>query len=212
MSLAAHNQRSEPASPGQSRQASRLLPRLLEGLDRSQRVTVLDLGRALPETVHFFAQFRCKVHVVDLYSELQQGRISGHATGKTPQRQFQELLGFEPGTRLDICLLWDLPHYLDETLLRAFASALWPWLQTTSRAHAFGVHSAGTILLNREYGIVDHQTISIRRRAAPQLKNSPHPQSFMHEWLTCFTSGSGVLLPDGRVETLMNSTVGYTGQ
>jgi hypothetical protein len=25
----------------------------------------------------------------------------------------------------------------------------------------------------------------------------------MNEWLTCFTTGRGVLLPDGRVETLM---------
>jgi hypothetical protein len=29
----------------------------------------------------------------------------------------------------------------------------------------------------------------------------------MQEWLTCFATSSGVLLPDGKVETLMRSTV-----
>jgi hypothetical protein len=29
----------------------------------------------------------------------------------------------------------------------------------------------------------------------------------MQEWLTCFTTTSGVLLPDGKVETLMRATV-----
>ena len=190
-----------------SRQASKLLPFLFDNLDTSHRLTILDLGPAMPETIDFFAQFRCKIHVLDLYSELQSGRIDPATNNKTLQRQFQDLFGFEPGTRLDLCLLWDLPHYLDERQLRAFSSALWPWLDAKSRGHGFGVHSAATILLNREYGIVDGQTLSVRQRAMPQLKNSPHPQSFMNEWLTCFAADSGVLLPDGKVETLLHSTV-----
>jgi hypothetical protein len=91
--------------------------------------------------------------------------------------------------------------------LRAFSSALYPWLHPGTRAHAFGVHSAATQLLNREYGIIDRQTISVRHRPDEQLKNSPHPQSFMNEWLTCFATTNGVLLPDGKVETLMRSTL-----
>jgi hypothetical protein len=190
-----------------SQQSSKLLPTLFAHLDTSRRLTILDLGRALPETIDFFAQYRCRIHVTDLYSELKSGKIERNSSDKTLQKQFQELFGFEAGTRLDLCLLWDLPHYLDEKQLRAFSSALWPWLHNKTRAHVFGVHSAATILLNREYGIIDRNNLSVRQRSEEQLKNSPHPQSFMSEWLTCFSSGSGVLLPDGKVENLLHATV-----
>ena len=59
--------------------------------------------------------------------------------------------------------------------------------------------------LNREYGILDHATISVRRRLLDPLPCKPHPPSFLNEWLTCFTTGRGVLLGDGRVETLMTA-------
>lgn len=208
MSLAVQDPSSGPEALPRTHQPSKLLPILFADLGgNGQRPTILDLGRALPETVHFFSRFRCKIHLLDMYSELQAGSLDNNASGKTLQKRFQNLFAFEPGTRLDICLLWDLPHYFNEKQLRALSSALWPWLHAGSKAHAFGVHSAATPLLNREYGIVDEQTLSIRRRVAAQLKNSPHPQSFMKEWLPCFASNSGILLPDGKVETLMHSTV-----
>jgi hypothetical protein len=211
LSLAVREQGKGPGAPAEERrdgrQASKVLPLLIGRLDPRRRITVLELGRAQPETIHFFSSFRCKIHVVDLYSELLAGRFDRSSSGVTLQRQFQQLFGFEKGTVLDVCLLWDLPHYLEEKLLRAFSSALWPWLQPASMAHAFGVHSAATVLLNREYGILDSNTISVRHRSGEQVKNSPHPQSFMQEWLTCFTTTSGVLLPDGKVETLMRATV-----
>ena len=211
MSFAAREQpvRSQnPTDPSRpNHQPSKLLPLLFENLDTSRRLTVLELGRALPETVHFFAKYHCRLHVIDLYSELQSGRIDRHSNDKSFQQQFQELFGFEAGTRLDICLLWDLPHYFSEKQLRAFSSALWPWLHPKTKAHGFGVHSAATTLLNREYGIVDKQTLSVRQRTEAQLDNSPHPQSFMSEWLTCFAASGGVLLPDGKVESLLHATV-----
>ena len=211
MSLAVREQGKGPGTAAEERrdgcQVSKVLPLLLDQLDTKRRITVLELGRVQPETIHFFSAFPCKIHVVDLYAELLAGRFDRSSSGMTLQRQFQQLFNFEKGTVLDVCLLWDLPHYLEEKLLRAFSSALWPWLQPASLAHAFGVHSAATMLLNREYGILDSNTISVRHRAGEQIKNSPHPQSFMQEWLTCFATTSGVLLPDGKVETLMRSTV-----
>lgn len=191
----------------QSRQPSKVLPLLLQHLDTTRRLTILDLGRAIPDTIHFFAQYKCRIHVIDLYSELQAGLIDRDSNKITIQRHFQNLFKFESGTRLDLCLLWDLPHYLNEKQLRAFSSALYPWLEPKTRAHMFGVHSAATTLLNREYGIADSNTISIRKRSTEQLKNSPHPQSFLNEWLTCFSSTNGVLLPDGKVENLLQASV-----
>ena len=184
-------------------QPSKILPELWQRLRPVDCLTVLELGRALPETIGFFAGRRCRIHVVDLYGELASGALQRGTVNRTLERQFQELFGFAAGTSVDLCLLWDLPHYLDEKRLRAFSRALWPWLQPESLAYGFGVHSAATELLNREYGILDHQTISVRRRDGQPLPCKPHPPSFMNEWLTCFSTGRGVLLGDGRVESLM---------
>jgi hypothetical protein len=188
-------------------QTSQLLPLLLSHLDENRRLNVLEVGRAVPETVDFFSDFNCRIHVVDLYSALRSGDLDSSGSGKTLQKQFQDLFAFEAGTVLDICLLWDLPHYLNEKQLRAFSAALWPWLDSKSRAHGFGVHSAATILLNRDYGIVDIKNLTARQGIAPQLKNSPHPQSFLGEWLTCFAPSRAVLLADGKIEMVMHSTV-----
>lgn len=189
-----------------TRQSSKLLPQLFGSLDLHKRLTVLDVGRALPETVAFFSRFRCKLHLLDLYSALQSGRIDRDSPPRILQRQFQDLFGFQPGTSLDLCFLWDFPHYLNERQLRAFSGALWPSLHPETMAHGFGVHSAATILLNREYGILDTETISVRPREAEQMRHSPHPQSFMSEWLTSFSVSNGVLLPDGKIEMLLSTT------
>jgi len=194
-----------PRDPRDPRQPSQLLPLVFEQLDTSRKITVLEAGRLRPETLTFFSQFRCRIHVLDLYGELEAGHLHRDNSGKTLQRQFQELFAFEPGTQLDLCLLWDLPHYLEEKLLRAFSAALWPWLQPHTKAHIFGVHSAATQLLNREYGIVSTDTLSVRPRETPQLKHSPHPNSFLNEWLTCFANSRGVLLADGKIESIMHA-------
>jgi hypothetical protein len=189
-------------------QASKVLPEMWRRLPEGERITVLELGRALPETIASFAGRPVRIQVVDLYDELASGRFDEVPENSTWERQFQKLFHFEPGTRIDLCLLWDLPHYLDEKRLRAFSRALWPWLTPASLAHGFGVRSAGTSLLNREYGIRDRHAISVRPRRSPQLPCKPHPPAFMNEWLSCFSTGRGVLLPDGKVETLMVARVG----
>jgi hypothetical protein len=193
-------------SPIASRQTSKVLTSLFDPIpERAGRqcLNVLEIGRALPETVRFFSATRCRIHVADLYEELRRGRFDPSASSKSLERNFQEQLALPAGTQLDICLLWDFPHYLDEARLRAFSRALWPWMYAGTRAFVFGVHSAATPLLNREYGIFDAHTISIRPRAGEALPCSPHPQSFLNEWLTCLSVSRGILLPDGKVECLM---------
>ena len=45
-----------------STQPSQLLASLFERIGEDQHVTVLDTGPALPETVDFFANYRCTLH------------------------------------------------------------------------------------------------------------------------------------------------------
>ena len=63
---------SEPAratGPIVSRHQSKVLGSLFRHLDPEKRLEVLEIGPALPETVDFFSQFRCRLHFIDLYNE-----------------------------------------------------------------------------------------------------------------------------------------------
>ena len=57
--------------PVTSTYQSRLFGSLFQWLDVNRRLTVLDIGTALPETVNFFSQYICRLHFIDLYTSLQ---------------------------------------------------------------------------------------------------------------------------------------------
>src|SRR5210317_2332042 len=118
----------KPAGPVISRQPSKLLPALFRMMDVNHRLTVLEIGPALTETVDFFSQFKCRLHFVDLFHEPfvreQQTRMSE----KELRHAFEEQFRFPADTRIDILLLWDFLCYLEDPGLRAFNSALRPWL------------------------------------------------------------------------------------
>ena len=51
-------------------QTSKLLPLLFAGIKEDEPLTVLHIGPALPDTVDFFCDYRCKLHFVDLFDDL----------------------------------------------------------------------------------------------------------------------------------------------
>ena len=55
---------------------SELLPLLFDGLDSGKGLTVFDVGPAVPETVDFFAQFKCRLFFADLLSDLSSNKSS----------------------------------------------------------------------------------------------------------------------------------------
>lgn len=194
-----------PAGPVVSRQPSKLFPDLFKAVDPDRRLTVLEIGPALAETVDFFSQYRCRLHFVDLFNEAflrdQQARWSE----KEMRHAFEEQFRFPSGTRIDICLLWDFLCYLDDAALRGFNSALRPWLHPGSKAHGFGVHHLAIRVENIQYGVVDRGTLSIRNRQTSQLKHHPHSQVEMHEMLNSFDFERGLLLPEGKLEMLLRT-------
>lgn len=181
---------------------SRLFGSLFQWLDVNRRLTVLDIGTALPETVNFFSQYICRLHFIDLYS--MPFVLSQQDLSETGLRQaFETELRFPAGTRIDLVLFWDFLSYLDDPALRAFNSALRPWLHSSSRAHGFGAHHLAVRLANVQYGVQERDTLSIRDRLATQMHCHPHSQMEMQDMLNCFDFERGLLLPDGRLEMLL---------
>ena len=67
----------EPAPRIIARHTSKVLPGLFRHIERKDRVTVLEIGPALPETVELFSHFRCRLHFIELYQDeyLREGQV-----------------------------------------------------------------------------------------------------------------------------------------
>lgn len=186
-----------------SHQPSKLFPDLFKKTDPDSRLTVLEIGSALTETVDFFSQFKCRLHFVDLFHEPFVREQQAKLPEKELRHAFEEQFRFPAGTKIDICLLWDFLCYLDDTALRAFNSALRPWLHPGSKAHGFGVHHLAIHVENVQYGIINRESLSIRNRKTSQMLHHPHSQIEMHEMLNCFDFERGLLLPEGKLEMIL---------
>ena len=113
--------------PNPSTQASKLLPSLFQHIDVEQVVTVFHVGLALPETVEFFSNYRCKLHFIDIFSALPF--VATEDATPTLEQQFQELLNFPGDTLFDVCLFWDLFNFLNEEAIKTFLTLLQPHLK-----------------------------------------------------------------------------------
>ena len=201
----AMNTQASAVVPGMVIQPSKLLPSLFRSLDTGRRLTILDVGGALPETVEFFSRFKCRIHFIDLFCEPVVRELQQNSNYKELHHQFEKLLKLPDGTRLDICLLWDFLCYLDDPALRAFNNVLRPYMYYGTRAHGFVVHHLAIRLENKQYGVMQEDAMSVRLRQTKQLATHPHSQIEMHEMLSCFDFDRGLLLPDGKLELLLKA-------
>jgi len=191
------------AGPVVSRQNSKLFPGLFRLVDVNHRLTVMEIGPALAETVNYFSEFKCRLHFVDLYNEPFVREDQARLSEKELRHAFEEQFRFPQGTKIDICLFWDFLCYLDDSALRAFNSALRPWIHPGTRAHGYGVHHLAIRLENIQYGVLQKDQLSIRNRSSAQLPYHPHSQIEMHDMLNCFDFERGLLLSDGKLEMLL---------
>lgn len=184
-----------------STQPSQLLGALFESVSEERPLTVLDAGPAVQETVDFLSRYRCRLHVLDLFSDLpieadDEGGIS-------LQDRFQELLQFPRGTLFDICLFWDLFNYLGEEGVRLLGEQLRPHIAAHTLGHAFGAHNPRSPQRDCTFSIIAPDTLQVRDRPARLRGYAPLPQSRLQAALGCFTTKRSVLLSDGRLELLL---------
>ena len=184
-------------------QPSKLFSSLFRSVDAGRRLTILNIGAALPETVEFFSRFKCRIHFVDLYSEPVVSELQQVSSAGDLHHQLEKLLKLPDGTRLDICLLWDFLCYLDDPALSAFNNVLRPYVHQGTQVHGFLVHHLAIRLENKQYGVIKEDALSVRLRQAKQLATYPHSQVEMHEMLSCFDFKRGLMLPDGKLELLL---------
>jgi hypothetical protein len=183
-------------------QATKLLPPLFERVDEGQLITVFHVGPALTDTVNFFSAYRCKLHFVDVFSELPVEELEDSPTSLTSR--FQELLELPEHVQFDICLFWDIFNYLNSDAIHAFLTTLRPHLREGSLAHAFSVHNLKAHAGGHLYGIRQTNALSCKERPAALPGYAPHSQRELTDALNCFRIERSVLLPDSRLELLLS--------
>lgn len=196
-----------PAAPLMSRtQQTLLFPTLVKRFDAERRLSVLEIGPALPETVAFFSQFKCRLHFAGMYSDPVLEMQKGECTEAELADHIRQSLNFSKDTRFDLCLFWDFLNYLDDKALRAFNTVLKPHIHKTTRGHAFTVRTLDTSFANQQYGIEQAHMFSVRPRTSTQATPFPHTQAILVNLLSGFDIDQGMLLPDGRLEILMTAS------
>lgn len=189
-------------------QASRLLPSLFEQVDDEWPLMVLNVGPALPETVSFFSGYRCKLHFADLYSELplraaEADENDGEGAGL--DHRMEEALELPGGALFDMVFFWDVLNFMSRESIAVLMDKLRPHLHPDSRAHCFAVHNSKTPVAEHYHGIVDEGHLSVRKRARAPADYQPHPQGELVSMLRFFQLDRSVLMPDRRVELLLNA-------
>ena len=197
-----------PVAPLASRtQQSLLFPALIKKFRPEDHLSILEIGPALPETIEFFSQFKCRLHFAAMYTDPILEMQSGDYTEAELAEHITRSLGLPKGTRFDLCLFWDFLNYLDDKALRAFNTAIRPFLHKSTRAHVFTVRTLNTAFANQQYGIDQAHMFSIRPRAGKQGRTYPHTQAILVNLLSSFDIDQGMLLPDGRLEVLMTASL-----
>jgi len=189
-------------------QQTLLFPNLVKRIDLGRRLSVLEVGTALPETIEFFSQFKCRLQFAGMYTDPVLQMQSGEYSENELAEHFTRTFGFPKGTRFDLCLFWDFLNYLDDKALRAFNTAIKPFCHKTTRAHAFTVRTLDTSFPHQQYGIEQMHMLSIRPGLTKQSQCFPKTQATLVNLLPCFDIDQGMLLPDGRLEVLMSSSRG----
>jgi hypothetical protein len=185
--------------------SARLLPELFKGIDPTERLKVLEIGRAQPETIEFFSRYKCRLQFADIYSSAELLEEQAKLSEAELAVGFRKALDIPREAKFDVCLLWDILLYLTGPAIRALCGVLEPHIHAGTRAHGIGVHSTLTRCERAEYAITASSEFRLKQGRLPELEYRPHPQAELSEMLTVFKIERAMLMGDGTVEMLMRS-------
>ena len=191
-------------------QPSRLLPSLFDHVEEGSRLTVLNIGPALPETIDFFSNYRCKLHIADLLQEAVPD-IDADLEESERMAQWRTFLDaalvLPDGVRFDLLFFWDVLNFLHRDAIAALMEVLGDHVHARSKAHCFAVHSADAAPAPVFYGIRDAEHLSRRPRSQIPPNYQPLPQNQLVGLLRYFRTDRSVLMNDRRVELLLKAEI-----
>src|SRR6266852_374746 len=142
------------------------LAQLIKSLDSEETLCILDLGSTSPANIRYCTERGHKIYSDDLLvSSTDPSLVTKDETGKTvldSKRFLEENLVF-PAAQFDIVLCWNLPDYLDESLVKPVVGRLWSLLKPGGSLLAFfHTQEAGPDAPCYRYHIVGLDTLEMQ--------------------------------------------------
>ena len=139
--------RGSSSAPQAETQAAQKLTRRSSGLGELSRLwdadtplCVLDLGATSPSNIRFFTERGHKIYSEDLLvASTEPSLVAKDEEGKVvlDSRKFLADNLVYPAAHFDVVLCWNLPDYLDESLVRPVMGRLWSVLKPGGMLLAF---------------------------------------------------------------------------
>jgi hypothetical protein len=120
--------------------SSKVLRKFLSAVAQQPSPILVDLGPVVGPSISFFGErLECKIHVVDLFTELEKAR---RANAENVAELLSARLVYGPESA-DGILLWDLFDYLDKATSQIIAGQLVKMLRKGGALYGFFANGAG---------------------------------------------------------------------
>lgn len=189
--------------------ASRLLPRVFEGIPDRDKLTVLDLGPGRAQTVEYLANLGipCRVIFVDslqVIEELKTHDDDNPATFNDALSLWHQHIAVSGQEPIDVVLFWDYLHRFDLMAVEALSTVLQPHMQPHTRGHGFGCLHSDQPIFESHYQLNADLHIIMQRYADLTLPYA-HAQQVLNEFFMCLRITKGTLLQKGYLELLFEA-------
>src|SRR5712671_7849209 len=142
------------------------LAQLIKSLDSEETLCILDLGSTSPANIRYCTERGHKIYSDDLLiSSTDPSLAIKDEAGKPTldSKRFLEENLVYPGAQFDIVLCWNLPDYLDESLVKPVIGRLWSLLKPGGSLLAFfHTQEAGPDAPCYRYHIVGLDTLEMQ--------------------------------------------------
>jgi len=207
----------------------------LHGLDPRRPCRVLDLGPAMSCTVTFFAEYRCRLGIVDLLENLATARreaaarppvqAQGPKTQRSASRRALEAATREaalvdrvldellPGDQggLDVVLAWDVLDHLEQPAAQALVRRLAQLCRPGARMLAMVAISREQALAPIRFGIVGADRLEYRPGSLQPSKGAVLSPAAVELLLDGFETVHSVVLRHGLREVVAVRSAGRPG-
>jgi hypothetical protein len=193
----------EPDGPGDQSgtvAASKVLPRFLSVLSLRPAPVLLDLGPVVGPNISFFGdQFACKIHVADLYAEVEtHARAeSRDALGAAMDARIQHQAG-----SIDGILCWDLFDFLDRASGQVLATRLAALLRPGGVLYGFFGTSQANLTSYTRFVVEAVNTLRLRTIPATTTARTVWTTRDVNRLFDGLTVAESVLLKTSTRETL----------
>jgi hypothetical protein len=186
---------------------SPLLFGAVQALAPEMRHEILDLAPANPDTLDFFSQYRCRLHLPGCRDQLLQQRCGDDPEAMPRALPLADYMPWpqDKYVPLDLVLLWDLPNYLDRQTLHELIAYLAPAITPNTVLHVY-IHTRQVMPVRPgDYRLSDTQLVLVDAPSPWSATSPMYYQELLHKLLTPFRIDRGMLLANGLQEYILRA-------